>query len=225
MCPPEPLPVLNMRPETDEKNSIINISWTPNPESTQEGYKVSYHEVESAAGDSSTISTNKTKITLDTLLPGRNYSISVQAVSKDMESDETNLYVLTRPSAPIIEDLRPIIDGLNISWKSDVNSRQDKYEVQCVRNDTLDRIVRTTNDTRLVLTNLYPGAGYMVKVFAISHYLRSEPHEYFQPVCKYIFNLFLLIEMLEDYFRVHSTNHFFQLLSSQLSVLAIVRKS
>lgn len=173
-----------MHAETDDKNGFVNISWSPNSESTQESYKVSYHEVESAAGDSSTVTTNKTKITLDALLPGRNYSIGVQAVSKDVESDDSFLYVVTRPSAPIIEDLRPMIDGLNISWKSDVNSRQDKYEVQCVRNDTSDRIVRTTNDTRLVLNNLYPGAGYVVKVFAISHYLRSEPHEYFQPVCK-----------------------------------------
>lgn len=176
---------MNLHAETDDKSSVVNISWSPHPESTQESYLVSYHEVESAAGDSSTVFTNKTKITLDTLLPGRNYSIGVQAVSKDMESNESFLYVVTRPSAPIIEDLRPMIDGLNISWKSDVNSRQDKYEVQCVRNDTLDKIVKTTNDTRIVLTNLYPGAGYMVKVFAISHFLRSEPHEYFQPVCKY----------------------------------------
>lgn len=53
-----------------------------------------------------------------------------------------------------------------------------------MRNDTLEKIVRTINDTRLVLTDLYPGAGYIIKVFAISHHLRSEPHEYFQPVCK-----------------------------------------
>lgn len=42
----------------------------------------------------------------------------------------------TVPSSPIIEDLRPIINGLNISWKSDVNSRQEKYEVTYIRNDT-----------------------------------------------------------------------------------------
>lgn len=112
-----------MHAETDDKNGIVNISWTPNPDSTQDNYLISYHEVESAAGDSSTVSTNKTRIELDTLLPGRNYSIAVQAVSKDTESDEKMLYVLTRPSAPIIEDLRPMVDGLNISWKSDVNSR------------------------------------------------------------------------------------------------------
>lgn len=183
---PEPLPVTSVQAKTDERTGIVNISWSPNPSSYQDSYLVSYHEVESSTGDSSTISTNKTSIALDTLLPGRNYSVSVQAVSKTTESNESFLYVLTRPSAPIIEDLRPIIDGLNISWKSDVNSRQEKYEVHCVRNDTLHQIFKTTYESRIVLNNLYPGAGYMVKVFAISHGLRSEPHEYFQPVCEYI---------------------------------------
>lgn len=163
----------------------MNVSWSPNPDSFQEGFLVSYHEVESSIGDSNNIKTNKSSLPLDTLLPGRNYSLIVQAISKDMESNESYLYVVTQPSAPIIEDLRPIVDGLNISWKSDVNSRQDKYELHCVRNDTFDKIVRTTYDTRMVLTSLYPGAGYSVKVFAISHGLKSEPHEYFQPVCKY----------------------------------------
>lgn len=180
----EPLPVSDLRADKNDKNGIVNISWSPNPESTQDSYKILYHEVESSAGDSNTVMNNKTSITLDTLLFGRNYSIVVQAVSKKTESNESYLYVVTRPSAPIIEDLRPIIDGLNISWKSDVNSRQDKYELHCVRNDTVDKIIRTTYESRIVLNNLYPGAGYVVKVFAISHGLRSEPHEYFQPVCK-----------------------------------------
>lgn len=92
---------------------------------------------------------------------------------------------MTRPSSPIIEDLKPMLHGLNISWKSDVNSKQDKYEVQWIRNDTNERNVKTTYESRILLTNLYPGAGYLVKVFAISHGFKSEPHEYFQPVCKY----------------------------------------
>lgn len=78
-----------------------------------------------------------------------------------------------------------MIDGLNISWKSDVNSKQDKYEVQWIRNDTNERNIKTTYESKIILSHLYPGAGYLVKVFAISHGLKSEPHEYFQPVCKY----------------------------------------
>ncbi|XP_025830814.1 tyrosine-protein phosphatase 10D-like [Agrilus planipennis] len=178
----KPLPVIHLQAEADDKNGIVNISWTANPDSFQESYIVSYHEVETSTGDSNTVATNETQIILDTLLPGRNYSISVRAVSKKMESNDSYLYVVTRPSAPIIEDSKPLIDGLNISWKSDVNSKQDKYEIQLIRNDTLENILRNTYESRIVLTNLYPGAGYTVKVFAISHNLKSEPHEYFQPV-------------------------------------------
>lgn len=47
-----------------------------------------------------------------------------------------------------------------------------------------ERITTLTTDSRLVLDNLYPGAGYEVEVFAVSHGLRSEPHDYFQAVCK-----------------------------------------
>ncbi|VEN46401.1 unnamed protein product [Callosobruchus maculatus] len=178
----KPLPVLNLRSSTDEKTGIITISWQPDPNSTQDSYEVSYHEVESTIGDSNTVTTNKTEISLEALLPGRKYAITVQALSKDQQSVEKVIYVTTRPSAPIIEDLKPMVDGLNISWKSDVNSKQDQYEIHWIRNDTNEVNFRTTNESKILLKHLYPGAGYLVKVFAISHGLRSEPHEYFQPV-------------------------------------------
>lgn len=40
-------------------------------------------------------------------------------------------------------------------------------------------------DSHLVIRNLFPGGVYEVKVFALSHDLPSEPHEYFQAVCEY----------------------------------------
>lgn len=178
----QPFPVQGLVAETDDRTGIVRLTWHPHNESYQEGYLVSYHEVESAAGDSSTITTDKTTIVMESLLPGRNYSISVQAISKEMESNESSINVVTLPSAPIIEDLKPLVEGLNISWKSDVNSRQEKYEVQIIRNDTGETRTVIVNDFNFVLRDLYPGAGYMVKVFAISHNLHSEPHEYFQPV-------------------------------------------
>lgn len=146
---------------------------------------LSYHELETFNGDTSTFTTDRTSTVLESLLPGRNYSLSVQAVSKKMESNETTIFVVTRPSSPIIEDLKSIRTGLNISWKSDVNSKQEKYEVLYSRNGTSEVRTIDTKDSRLVITNLHAGAGYEVKVFAVSHGLRSEPHAYFQAVCKY----------------------------------------
>ncbi|XP_034247190.1 tyrosine-protein phosphatase 10D isoform X1 [Thrips palmi] len=180
----KPLPVQDLHSSTDDKTGVVKITWSPDNSSYQEGYKITYHEVETYNGDSNSVLVDKdqTSLSLESLLPGRNYSVTVQATSNGLDSNHTNIYVATLPSSPIIEDLRPIINGLNISWKSDVNSRQEKYEVTYIRNDTGERVTTLTTDSRLVLDNLYPGAGYEVEVFAVSHGLRSEPHDYFQAV-------------------------------------------
>ncbi len=192
----KPLPVQHLRTSTDDKTGIVTLTWSPNDNSTQDEYRISYHEVDIPAnGDSMT--TDKIVNPLKNLLPGRNYSITVQAISKKMESNETTVFVVTRPSTPIIVDLKSINEGLNISWKSDVNSKWDIYEVFIVRNDTKHEIRKSTLESRLVFRDLYPGALYEVKVFAVSHRLKSEPHSYYQAVCKYSlycrFNSFLLI--------------------------------
>uniref|UniRef100_A0A8D8Q8Q7 protein-tyrosine-phosphatase n=1 Tax=Cacopsylla melanoneura TaxID=428564 RepID=A0A8D8Q8Q7_9HEMI len=180
----KPLPVLDLNAVIDDKTGDLSISWKPDNTSYQDMYKISYVEIETLNGDSNQMFVDKTEYVLESLLPGRKYSINVQAVSNSMESNGTSIFQVTRPSSPIIEDLRPIEFGLNISWKSDVNSRQDNFEVIYSRNDTIteEPITVVTTDSKLLLEKLYPGAGYSIQVFAISHGLRSEPHDYFQAV-------------------------------------------
>lgn len=178
----KPLPVLSLQAKIDER--MLEVSWRPDNASTQDSYRLSYHEVDSTAIsiDSSTLITASPKITLEALLPGRNYTLTVQSISNKVESNETTIYQVTRPSSPIIEDLKSIERGLNISWKSDVNSRQEKFEITHTRNDTGESATTLTTESHIILEDLYPGAGYEVKVFAISHGLKSEPHDYFQAV-------------------------------------------
>ncbi|XP_046489703.1 tyrosine-protein phosphatase 10D isoform X2 [Neodiprion pinetum] len=178
----EPLPVRDLRAVTDEQTGMVEVSWTPNNASTQDSYKLSYDEVERLTGDTTSLTVDKTKVTLDALLPGRNYSISVQAMSNKAESVESVIYQVTRPASPIIEDLKSIEKGLNISWKSDVNSRQEKFEVTHNRNDTGESTTTSTIESHIDLKDLFPGAGYEIRVVAISHGLRSEPHVHFQAV-------------------------------------------
>lgn len=180
----KPLPVRDLRAEIDERTGMVEVSWNPENSSTQDSYKLQYHEVETTiGGDSNTLPLlDKMRVRLDALLPGRNYSIIVQAISNHVESNETILYQVTRPSSPIIEDLKSIEKGLNISWKSDVNSRQEKFEVTHNRNDTGESATTLTTESHIALQDLYPGAGYEVKVFALSHGLKSEPHAHFQAV-------------------------------------------
>ena len=79
--------------------------------------------------------------------------------------------MLSGPASPIIEDVEPLERGLNISWKSDVTSKQEKYVVVYVRNDTGRPTNIETIKPKIKLENLYPGAGYEIKVslFALTH--------------------------------------------------------
>ena len=63
-----------------------------------------------------------------------------------------------------------------------MTSKQEKYVVVYVRNDTGRPTNINTTQTKIRLTNLYPGAGYFLKVYALSHGLLSEPHESFTAV-------------------------------------------
>ncbi|RZC39021.1 Y phosphatase and/or fn3 domain containing protein [Asbolus verrucosus] len=152
----KPLPVTNLHAETDVKNGVVNISWTPNPDSFQEGYLVSYHEVESSTGDSNNVKTNKTKLTLDTLLPGRNYSLIVQALSKDMESDESYLY-----------------------WVAPTDSLISEYAIR-YRTDSDRNWVKlpAVQNTEAEVTDMTPGERYTIQVNTVSYGLESnEPQQ------------------------------------------------
>ncbi|XKL64252.1 hypothetical protein PGB90_004338 [Kerria lacca] len=179
----KPLPILDLNSFINPISGDWKIKWRVDNSSYQESFKISYLEAESLNGDSNTMMVETEEYELDSLLPGRNYSISVQAVSNQIGSNETTIYQATRPSSPIIEELKSTEFGLNISWKSDVNSRQENYIVIISRNDSsVDPVTTYTTDSKLILTKLYPGAGYHIKVIAVSHSLQSEPHDFFQAV-------------------------------------------
>ncbi len=179
----KPLPVLDLKSVINTATGDLKIRWRVDNSSYQESFKISYSEAESLNGDSNTMIVETEECELDSLLPGRNYSISVQAVSNQIESNETTIYQATWPSSPIIEELKSTEFGLNISWKSDVNSRQENYIVTISRNDSaMEPMTTSTQESKLILTKLYPGAGYHIKVIAVSHGLQSEPHDYFQAV-------------------------------------------
>ncbi|XP_066970331.1 tyrosine-protein phosphatase 10D-like [Macrobrachium rosenbergii] len=176
-----PLPVTDLQARENEATHEVTLTWKDAENSIQDHYKALYQEVEVFNGDS------RTKVVLDTvdveeLYPGRNYSLSVFAMSNNIESEPTIGYIATKPAPPIIEELQSIPQGLNISWKSDVTSRQDKYAIVYARNNTGKSITRQTVDSHITLTDLFPGAGYEVKVYAISHGLWSDPHINFQAV-------------------------------------------
>lgn len=73
----------------------LNLSWTPDNRSHQEFYKLAYREMDLFNGDSSIFIVKETNFILEHLLPGRNYSISIIAVSQAVESNPTTIYQAT----------------------------------------------------------------------------------------------------------------------------------
>ncbi|XKL59004.1 hypothetical protein PGB90_000020 [Kerria lacca] len=179
----KPLPVLDLNSYINPISGGWNVKWRVDNSSYQESFKISYLEAESLNGDSNAMMIEKEEYELDSLLPGRNYSITVQAVSNQIESNSMTIYQATQPSSPIIKELKSTEFGLSISWKSDVNSRQKNYIVIISRNDSsIEPITTYTTDSNLILTKLYPGARYHFKIIAVSHSLQSEPHDFFQAI-------------------------------------------
>lgn len=78
---------------------------------------------------------------------------------------EINNDVYLEPSEPIVEVVKPIKRGLNISWRTDVNSKQDKYLVVYTRNDTKQAVNIETTEKVAKLRELYPGAEYKIQVW------------------------------------------------------------
>lgn len=130
MCPAEPLPVRALEVSRAE-GGALRVTWAPAEGSVQDEYRVSYHEAESA--DGSTVPCVAAGVTLDALLPGRNYTVGVRAVSRGVRSNETRAWCATQPLAPLVLSAAAGDRELRLTWRSDVNSRQDEYRVRYAR--------------------------------------------------------------------------------------------
>jgi len=177
-----PLPVLKLKAIPKQSGEVL-VTWSVSNDSVQDSFVVRYHELEPFNSDGTVQVAHDTQVLLKNLLDGRNYSIAVSAVSKGVLSEEEIVYQPTKPAPPVIGVLETIGNQqLNISWKSDVTSRQDSYKVVWIRNDTKEKEQATTKNNWLLLEELFPGATYEINVSAISYGLISEPHSYVQTV-------------------------------------------
>lgn len=181
-----PLPVFDIKTSHGRPGEIY-IEWTPNNQSIQDSYMIKYHEVEAFNSDGTVqVVQDKTNAHLMNLLAGRNFSITIYAVSHEVLSEPTIAYGVTRPATPIVESkqLSPAVSerALNVSWRWDVTSKQDSYKINLSRNDTRQKKEFVTRDNYYILENLYPGATYNINVSAISYNLISDPYSYYQTV-------------------------------------------
>ncbi|XP_028177179.1 tyrosine-protein phosphatase 10D-like [Ostrinia furnacalis] len=188
--PAEPLPVVDVGWRRVEGGEGVRLWWAAAPGSAQDEFRVSYHEAGPSRDDSSSLAAPAANVTLDALLPGRNYTITVAAVSHGVESNESSVSVTTRPLAPVVVSAEPEDTRLRLAWRSDVNSRQDAYRLRWAARPrprprplaAADYRTLETTETNATLEQLTPGAVYEVQVAAVSHGLRSEWHTLLKPV-------------------------------------------
>lgn len=179
-----PLPVTELQSRPGKSSDIL-LSWKAVPGSRQDSFMIKYHELDAFNSDASVqvVKEGVNYVELSNLLAGRNYSISVSALSGDSFSEAVVIYQPTKPASPVIGVLEPISGRtLNISWKWDVTSKQDSYKIEWTRNDTKEKKEKIVKTNWLILEDLYPGAIYEIAVSAISHQLMSDPHSYFQTI-------------------------------------------
>ena len=104
----KPLPVLdNIKTFRDDNTKEATIVWEPNPDSLQDVYKITYYELEAIKGefgDSSSVYTDDTSFSLTNLQPGRNYSISISAVSHGIESVQRSIFQATSKLSKLIRN-------------------------------------------------------------------------------------------------------------------------
>ncbi|XP_062527912.1 tyrosine-protein phosphatase 10D isoform X3 [Bombyx mori] len=181
----KPLPVRRLLVSSAEGG--LGVAWQPADGSAQDEYKVSYHEAGPSRDDSNTLTTTDTNVTLDALLPGRNYTVSVRALSRAVESNETWGWGATRPLAPVVVRVEAAAAALRLHWRSDVNSRQTRYVLRYRARvpepgPPAEWRQLRTEDTSALLADLFPGAVYEIELAAMSHDLPSEAHRMLKPV-------------------------------------------
>lgn len=178
-----PMPVLELKAEPGKFGGDIYLHWTVSNRSKQDSFIITYNELDAFNSDASIQIVKDSHVHLSNLFAGRNYSISVAAISNTIYSDSVVIYQPTKPASPVIGVLEPISGRtLNISWKWDVTSKQDSYKIEWIRNDTKERNDRIVTHNWVIVEDLYPGAIYEIAVSAISHGLVSDPHSYFQTI-------------------------------------------
>jgi len=183
-----PLPVLdNIQTQQDRNTKETIIYWEPHPDSNQDKYKITYHELENTVnGDSGSVYVRDTTFSLLSLQPGRNYSISISAVagspdvSQEVESENRTIYhfpgnVITRP-LPVLDNIQTLIDEdtkeAMISWEPNPDSNQDKYKItyyELENNFNGNSGTVYVQDTFFFLENLQPGRNYSISISAVSN--------------------------------------------------------
>lgn len=158
----KPLPVVNITITGDSM-----LVWHVHAVSQQNAFQIKVTSEDSSKREE--ILVDKKELFIGHLSPGRKYLIQIEAISHDIRSEAISVSHITPPLPPVLKHVNPVHDGLEVTWQS-VNYGQEMFQVVFHRVDAKEARNVSTNNTQVLLSHLYPGALYGVRVFSISKY-------------------------------------------------------
>ncbi|XP_069821232.1 receptor-type tyrosine-protein phosphatase eta-like [Dendropsophus ebraccatus] len=152
-------------------SDTLGISWM-----SAEGI-VDHYNVSITGAVSNTIQTTTTEVTVPGLLPGREYSVTVQTVSGSCSQTSAPVTEATCPTPPdgltfhVIE-----AQSLTVSWLEPVNMNDVMKSYEIIFENSSGAWTVTSNTINVTLQNLISGTNYSISVVTVGVWgYRSSP--------------------------------------------------
>ncbi|XP_016092717.1 receptor-type tyrosine-protein phosphatase eta-like [Sinocyclocheilus grahami] len=165
-CNTKPLPVTNLT-ASPVGTTEMRLSW-----SRQNDYKSSYQYNVSVNGEQWIQSINET-INVVNLIPGNNYTFTVQTVENGMSSESVAISAFTGLGKASNMSAVGTTQSMRVEWRPP-DGIVSLYNVKILLNGTVLRMENRTNETTVVFSDLLPGTQYNVIVTSISGPIKQD---------------------------------------------------
>ncbi|CAH2325712.1 receptor-type tyrosine- phosphatase beta-like isoform X7 [Pelobates cultripes] len=167
------VPGLAQNITVNNKNTTnsLSVNWTI-PAGKVDNYTVTLN------GDvNRTITTNSTQVDFTDLLPGRNYSITIQTVSSNCSQSAAPVIEATYPTPPVSLNFTNIgTNTISLSWEEPVNMTNVTKSFNIIYSNSSSSWTVTVNTLYVTLQNLTSGTNYTITVVTVgSRQYQSSP--------------------------------------------------
>ncbi|CAH2293765.1 receptor-type tyrosine- phosphatase eta-like [Pelobates cultripes] len=158
------VPGLAQNITVNNKNTTnsLSVNWTI-PAGKVDNYTVTL------SGDvNKIITTNSTQVDFTDLLPGRNYSITIQTVSSNCSQSAAPVIEATYPTPPVSLNVTNIgTNYISLSWGEPVNMTNVTKSFKIIYSNSSSSWTVTVNTLNVTLQNLTSGTNYTITVVTV----------------------------------------------------------
>ncbi|XP_052457542.1 receptor-type tyrosine-protein phosphatase eta [Carassius gibelio] len=165
-CNTKPLPVTNLT-ASPVGTTQMSLAW-----SRQSDYKSSYQYNVSVNGEQLIPSINETTNVIN-LIPGNNYTFTVQTVANGMSSESVAISAFTGLGKASNISAVSTTQSMRVEWRPP-DGNVSLYNVKILLNGTVLKMENRTNETTVVFSDLLPGTQYNVIVTSISGPMKQD---------------------------------------------------